>query len=252
MTLYEYLQRQGEHLPGRLAQLKPGDPFSRDQFFASRVVFYPGSGTDGHPVKLFGSTHSAHSFVYADYGKTQPVLEAKLGHHQHGFRGYHALARLQLRESDLVPRGWTAHVEAGDLLPDRYRGVAVADSPFGFLEVLERDEDLDENHGARRLAILFLGADGFATYDALFCQGHGDSAPFAVVLQDHGFGENYDEFGRDGLLERIARRCDVLPPWLLVAENTHPWQGFERVPDLNGDHGGMHDMLRFLYERREE
>ena len=39
---------------------------------------------------------------------------------------------------------------------------AVARTPFGFLEVLERDHEFDDNHGARRLAILFLGADGIA------------------------------------------------------------------------------------------
>lgn len=249
MTVYEYLRRQRQDLPRWLDRHSPSDGFSREEFFTSRVVYYPGSGTDGHPVKLFGSTHSAHCFVYADYVVTQRDVETQLAHPHHGFRGYHTLARVQLRERDLVPNGWTAHVHTGEVPPDALRFAAVAPSPFGFLEILERDQTLGEDHGARRLAILFLGADGIATYDALFCQGRGDSPPLAVLLQDHGSGCNYNSFGRGSLLERIAMRCHVLPPWLLVAENTHAWQGFERVPEVDGDAGGMHAMLRFLYER---
>ena len=249
MTLYEYLRELREEIPPWLHQFRAGDGFPSQDFFGSRVVYYPGSGTDGHPVKVFGATHSAHSFVYADYHVTQDNLENELGHPNHGFRGYHTLARLQLLESNLVPRGWTAHVDGPT---DRYRFGTRAPAPFGFLEVLERDGEFDDNHGARRLAILFLGADGIAAYDALFCQEHSDSTPFAVVLQDHGFGGNYDRFGRDGLLERIVRRCNVAPHWLLVAENTVPWHGFGQVPDVDGDRGGMHNMLRFLHERGED
>jgi hypothetical protein len=252
MTLYEYLRGLRENIPAWLDQYRDGMPFSREEFFGSRVIYYPGSGTDGHPVKVFGSTHSAHCFVYADYGITQTALEAELGHPRHGFRGYHRLARLQLRETDLVPNGWTPHVRIGEVPPDKHQlPAAVAAAPFGFLEVLERDREFDDDHGARRLAILFLGADGIAAYDALFCQVAHHSPPFAVVLQDHGFGGNYDRFGRGGLLERIARRCNVVPRWLLVAENTDPWHGFQRV-DVDGDPGGMHHHLRFLYELREE
>lgn len=252
MTLYEYLRGLREDLPAWLDEFQEGDLFSRQEFFGSRVVYYPGSGTDGHPVKLFGSTQTSHCFVYADYGVTRPALEAELGHPQHGFLGYHTLSRLQLHETDLVPSGWTSHIRAGEVPQARYSFGAVAAAPFGFLEVLERGREFDENHGARRLAILFLGADGIAAYDALFCQEIRHSSPFAVVLQDHGCGGNYDRFGRGSLLERISRACHVLPRWLLVAQNTVPWQEFERVPDVDGDPGGMHANVRFLHERSGE
>jgi hypothetical protein len=252
MTLHEYLRELREDTPAWLDKFEGGDPFPRQKFFGSRVAYYPGSGTDGHPVKLFGSTHSAHCFVYADYGVTRPSLEGELGHPQHRFLGYHTLSRLQLLETDLVPRGWTAHIRAGEGPQDKYRLGAVAAAPFGFLEVMERDQGIDDSHGARRLAILFLGADGIAAYDALFCQEHSDSPPFAVVIQDHGFDGNYDQFGRGGLLERIATRCNFVPLWLLVSDNSGPWHGFERVPDVEGDAGGMHETLRFLHARREQ
>lgn len=252
MTLYEYLRGLRDDVPAWLDQFRTGDAFSRQAFFGSRVVYYPGSGTDGHPVKVFGSTHSAHCFVYADYGVTQAALEANLGHPRHGFRGYHSLSRLQLRKPDLVPRGWTPHVHAGELPPERLAFAAAAAAPFGFLEVLERDHELDDNHGARRLAVLFLIADGIRSYDALFCQEHNESPPFAVLLQDHGFARKYNGFGQGNLLERIAIGSRVLPSWLLVAENTRAWLGFERVPEVDGDRGGQHAMLRFLYAKHEQ
>lgn len=34
-------------------------------FFASRVVYYPGAGIDGQPVRTFNSTHSAHCYFHS-------------------------------------------------------------------------------------------------------------------------------------------------------------------------------------------
>lgn len=249
MSICEFLRGVPEPMPDWLAGFHDSAAFPREQFFASRVIYYPGSGTDGQPVKLFGSTHSAHCFVYADYGVGRATVEAELEHREHRFRGYHTLVRVNLAERDLSPHGWTPHINPAEAVRERYCFATAP--PFGFLEVLERDQELEDSHGARRLAILFLGADGIAAYDALFCQKGIVSAPFAVVVQDHGFGGNYNRFGRDGLLERIAVRCRVIPRWLLVAENTDPWAGFERVPGVEGDSGGMNHHLRFLYERAE-
>lgn len=250
MSLDEYLHSLREAVPSWLGQFRPGDAFPREAFFESRVVYYPGSGTDGHAVKVFGSSHSAHCFVYVDYDVTQESLEAALEHPRHAFQGYQCLARLQLHPSDRVPGGWKPHVSMDELPTVGYGFAGVMDKPFGFLEVLERDPGRDDRHGARRLAVLFLGADGIASYDALFCQDHGRSAPFAVLLQDHGFGGNYDRFGRGGLMERIARESGALPAWLLVGENTRAWQGYERVPGVNGDRGGRRHHVRSLYARK--
>lgn len=50
MTLYDYLQNKlREDIPSWLDGFRSGDRFPREHFFASRVVYYPGSGNDGHP-----------------------------------------------------------------------------------------------------------------------------------------------------------------------------------------------------------
>jgi len=94
MTMYEYLKNDQKPTPSWLLEIKEGDKFSRDDFFSSRIVFYPGSYTDGHAVKVFGSTHTAHSFVYVDYWVTQEELETEL--EQHAFLGYKNLFRIQV------------------------------------------------------------------------------------------------------------------------------------------------------------
>lgn len=248
MELKHYLQRYREPCPDWLQNFKKGDTFNHQHFFGSRLVYYPGSGSDGHAVQLFGSTHSAHCFIYVDYQVKQSRIKADLkGTHdgyEGAFRGYHPLARLQLSESDLFPKGWGQHVHGLDhaRFSDDFK-------PYAFLEILERDDNYGDEHGAHRLAILFLGADGIASYDALFCQNNGAPPPFAVLIQDHGFGGNYDKFGQGGLLERIAITCNVYPQLLLVAEGSGPWRDFEKLPELSASIGGASQNLRFLHAR---
>lgn len=240
------LRRHREDCPDWLKNFKQGDRFDRQQFFGSRLVYYPGSGSDGHAVKLFGSTHSAHCFVYVDYLFKQSQVKAHLNGDHEGydgpFRGYHQLARLTLSEADLAPEGWVQHLH--NLERTRFSNDF---EPYAFLEILERDDEFDDAHGAHRLAVLFLGADGIASYDALFCQKNGVPPPFAVLIQEHGFGGNYDKFGRGGLLDRIAQKCQVFPQFLLVAEGSHPWMGYEKMDYLGGSLGGMQGNARFLH-----
>ena len=74
--------------------------------------------------------------------------------------------------------------------------------PFGWFVALDRQGG-GEDHGPQRLAILFIGGDGIASYDALYCQRDGTPPAFLAVIQDHGFGGNYNRFGQDGLLETV-------------------------------------------------
>ena len=253
MELHHYLQRHREPCPDWLRNFKKGDTFNRQDFFGSRVVYYPGSGSDGHAVRLFGSAHSAHCFVQVDYlfeqNQVKAELDGKCARQNTGsrpFRGYHNLARLSLSESDLAPTGWVQHVH--NLERTRFSDCF---KPYAFLEILERDDDFGDDHGSHRLAILFLGADGIASYDALFCQSNGTRPPFAVLIQEHGFGGNYDKFGSGGLLERIALECQVFPDFLLVADGSQPWRGYKKVNQLSGSVGGAACKSRFLHARTD-
>ena len=220
-------------------------------FFRSRVVYYPGSGHDGHPVQFFGSAHVAHCFVYVDYGVPQLELERDLNSRRGGFRGYRSFARIQLTQVDLVPKGWKPHIDSKERMTTANRQTCSRGlvDPFGFVEILEREAHLDNAYGPHRLAILFLGADGIASYDALFCQGT-YQPPFALVIQEHGFGGNYDAFGKDSLLEQLACRTSTFPQWMLVAQNSDCWVGYEADLQLQPTRGGEHNMKRMLFKRQ--
>jgi hypothetical protein len=73
--------------------------------------------------------------------------------------------------------------------------------------------------------------------------------PFALLLHDHGFGGNYDKFGRGGLMDSIAIHAQIKPTYLLVDYNTRPWRDYTKLEDVAGDHGGMHDMAQYLHKR---
>lgn len=250
MTPEAYLREHCRRpAPTWLAAFEPGDRFDSDAFFNSRVVFYPGSGVDGHAVKVFGSAHAAHCFVYADYSVPQATVERTLGPAGARFLGYKTLARIALRREDVGPKTWSFHVTPDEIAEMRCRTAVRDPEVYGFLEVLEREPTRDETHGPSRLAILFLGADGHAAYDALFCQT-GQQPPFAVLLQDHGFGGNYSNWGADGLAARIAERTDRWPEFLLVDDlSTRPWTGYRKVDELTASVGGEWGNKRVLYRR---
>ena len=250
MSLVATLQQCPEPLPQWLRQ-PPSPAFDRASFFSSRTVFYPGSGDDGQPVKVCARVHAAHAFIYVDYGVSQKKLAKRLhGLEGQGLRGYRVEHEQPVAEAVLRPGGWTAHVDPERLRKGANRFASV--TPFALYVVFARDTDHGPDHGPERLAMLFIGGDGHATYDALYGQNDGTSPPFLVVVQDHGFGGNYSKFGAGGLLECIAQRCDVKPPWLLVgrrgSSRYEPWSGY-RDAGCPGEPGGMHAIPRRLFLR---
>lgn len=169
-------------------------------------------------------SRAAHSFIHVDQGVDRDTLLERLDDREKGFHAYAIAHQESVTEDVFWPGGWTRHVSEEEARNcTRFRDGFV--EPFGWFVSLDRKGG-GEDHGPRRLAILFIGGDGFASYDALYCQGDGTPAPFLVVVQDHGFGGNYNRFGQGGLLELIAGRTDVRPNFLLVGENSGPWTGY--------------------------
>lgn len=249
-SIVDVLKQDPEELPGWLR----ADPvaFNRDNFFNSRTLYYPGSGDDGHPVSLCARSHAAHAFVYVDFGVDRQTISKRVQDPEKGFRGYSIInSPGEKLTKNTLDRGVSIkwHVDPSNLprARERYRSLDI--EPFAWFVVLQRDKEYDDAHGPERIAGLFIGADGHATYDALYCQGDGTPEPFMIVVQDHGFGGDYDRFGRNGILERIARECGQLPQWLLVGDNTGPWKDYKEC-GADAEVGGMHATPRRLYRRR--
>ena len=248
LTMMEFLRGHSEEMPLWLDHYRAGDGLNRDAFFSSRIVYYPGHGSDGKAVRVFGGSSAAHCFVMVDYGYPEKTLRAELTSLNRGFKGYRLLDLISLTEAQVMPYPWSPSVS---LTPREQQAAQNKGTwikpPYGLLAILERETGFDSSHGPGRLAVLFLGADGILSYDVLFCQPGHQSAPFAVLLQDHGFGGNYDSFGRAGILARIVTQTAIRPQWLLVGSNTPAWDGYSKVPHVKADIGGMHAQPRHLY-----
>lgn len=250
-NLIAVLSEDQEPLPEWLQQPEP--PFDRKNFFGHRTVYYPGWGNDGDPVRVCAKSHAAHAFIYVDYGVPMGDIHNRV--HKiadDGFLGYSVEREDELAEPVLRPGGWTPHVRPFEL-PEDYDDWIGANEQFRLYVVLGREDDRDESHGPKRLAVLFIGGDGHATYDALYCQNDNTPAPFLVVVQDHGMGGNYSRFERGGLLEGIAAECNVYPKWLLVGSvdvnghNYEPWDGYTdtwTAPDRQGAVGNPRRLYR--------
>ena len=247
-TLHNFLLRERETLPQWLTNFVPGSRFPLEDFLNSRTVFYPGSGTDGFPIKELGSSHAVHCFVYCDYLVPESQVRGELDHVKRGFRGYHSIARIPLEKSEILPKDFSVSERLERLRTANWKSERAAlDTPaYAFTEILERDDDLDDSWGPVRLCLLFLGFDAMAASEVLFYRAGNTKPPYAIMVHDHGFGGGYAKFGGSGFLYQKANDLDAFPKWLLVAQNSTPWPGFSPVPDVesSGDR-----TQRTLYRR---
>ena len=249
MKIVEYLKQNPEPYPEWLQQ--PNLNFNRENFLSTRTVYYPGSGNDGHPVRLCSRSHAAHAFIYVDYDVSIKEIHDSVngvGDH-HGFRGYSVEHEEEVEMSFLRPDGWVRHVSYPVTM---HNNSFFSVQPFALYFVLKRVDDLDAEHGPERFALLAVGDDGFVTYDAIFCQNDGATPPFLVLVEDYAFGGgNYNRFGSEGLLEEIACITDVFPNYLLADDRgRNVWTGYENT-GARPSKGGMHNVPRSLFIRNK-
>ncbi len=246
-SIKEYLSPITEPTPKWLKEFKNGDKPSFDEMLsAGRVVYYPGSGYDGQPIKTFNVAHYSHLFLYVDYQISKERIIEELTK-DNALNGYKNIGIVEYQERDLTPNGWTPHYRPS---PEEIREMnhfSRPDDPYCLMFVFEREPNLTDEHGCDRFAVITLKADGIATYDALFANN--SKAPDVLILQDHGYGGNYNWFGRNGALDHIARVTRCYPHFLMVADNTEPWERYEKIPDLQHAFS-LH--LRWLYKRSEK
>ena len=246
-TIVDVLQREPKDTQPEWLYAHARPRFNRNEFFRSRTIYYPGSGDDGQPVKLCALSHVAHAFVYVDQGISWNTLVEYLVDRDRGFRGYKLVHDENVSKIQLRPGEWTQHIKQEEAERSSYFRTSFV-NPFARFVVLERQSE-DEDHGPWRIAILFIGGDGFATFDALYCQEDDLPPPFLIVIQDHKSGGNYDRFDRGGLLERIVCRTGVLPKFLLVADCSNPWSGYVDT-GADPEPGESHGHPRRLFRRK--
>lgn len=180
--MIEFLKRNFQcPMPAWLQEYQPSRGIDFSAVRSTPCVFYPGAGNDGQPVHTFTAAHAASLYIYVDYLVSRKDAEAQLA--ETPFRGYRRIGLINMKMSDLTPKSWRPHIRPSREPIESMRQFAPVD-PYGFMAIFERDQNLTDEHGAKRFAVIFIGGDGMATYDAVFANGN-MTPPLAVVLQDH-------------------------------------------------------------------
>lgn len=238
-----YLSQYDEEMPLWLETYKDGNKVSFSDIMSSRIGYYPGSEYDWMLMEIGNRSQTIHSFIYVDYLLAKHDL---IGHLEkpNSISGYHSIGRIEWQEKDMVPNG--PHIMTFNINPRSNPMLFCPEQPYCFTEIMERDSDRDDAWGAKRFAITFICADGIATYYQLFC-GEYKKEPWMFLLQDHGFGCNYDKFGKGGILDEIIKRSGIKPQYVLCGDNTYIWDGYTKIEGVPSILGGMHHNSRSLY-----
>jgi len=220
---------------------------------SERLVFYPGSGTDGQPTTIFSQSHAAHTFLYVDYTTTRERVLSQLDarpwpakpvNQGTGFTGYRSMARYEYALEEVIPDfqsglSETEQQQRRELKLNLLGPIVSAIvAPYVILEILSRDPGFGDQHGPERLALLILGIDAIDAFDRLFCQTVKRNL-FAIVIEDYGWGMQYTKFGHHPAdndpeyLRLLAQRYQVLPEFMLFGEGNgaEPWPGYSVVQE---------------------
>ena len=242
----QYLDKYREEEPAWIAKYIRGEQISFKDIMSSRVGYYPGSGYDGSLIKEGNKSHSVHSFLYVDYGIRRKELEDHIAQ-ENSFRGYHSIGKIEWKESDMLPNGiYQLDFNQKPLYADPTAFVVPNEVPYCFTLIMERDEDQHDSRGAEHFAITFLFADGIATYYQLFVKEY-SMAPWLFLLQDHGWGGNYDRFGKGGILDTIICRSKITPKFVICGNNTNIWEGYRKISDVVPTYGDSRYLERSLF-----
>lgn len=244
MKITEFLQNEEKPSPLShwLENWTTASCFDVDAFFSSDVVFYPGGGNDGQPIRLFNEGCNVSCYLYADVGYKLKRINSEFSERQ--LKGYNLLETRDVVFDEVFKESSVRTVVFRGRLRER---VYDAKDRIGRLYVFQHDESEMNEKGSPFLAMLYLNVDAFYAFGNLFSE---EKPPYAILLADHGFGGNWDDFGRNGRLEEISTTQGIIPKWLLVAENTSEWRKYLKVPNVEGDIGGRHRNRRHLFAYR--
>ena len=212
-------------MPSWLRDHKSGERVNISELLDSRIVYYPGAHTDGSPIRTFNSAHAAHVYVYVDYMFKRDEIEVELS--DRAFFGYHLCHTQEVTQKELLPRQPQYHVTCDEMrIAEQRDSFSIKpEEGYAVLKIYERDMDKGDKHGAPRFAILYIGGDANATFDALFGNTH--RTPFACVVCGN-MGSEFSSFGRGSLLESIAERTNRFPKYLMAVPRDG-WNGYERL-----------------------
>lgn len=193
----------------------------RDQFsFNVKEVlkdslYYPSSEFDGDPIKYFMG--NVYSFVYVDYGVSRENLLNEL--ETKGIYGYHIIHQEPIYQDQL-----RASTYRNKSLP-KPRGLRnlrehfqnYIQPPFCEWIVFERNADKTDRFNPKRFSLLYLCAEGVATYQEIYVKNGIKPKIIAIIQPGHGFGMNWTDFtDRNQIFaQSIFHDENLLPDYLI-------------------------------------
>lgn len=193
-------------------------PFPLKEVFEGSL-YYPASGVDGSPIRHWQL--GVNSFVYVDMTIEESMYLRELLK-KGSVRGYHVVAQRNLVADELVPNGFRPNPPTSantlSILKAQQSAGASIKNAFAIWLILERDGSLGEQHGPKRFSLLYIRAEGAATYQALYQSNEILPKIVACIRPGIGFGGNYGEF-MDVLLDTMLMHPKGLPANLLL------WRG---------------------------
>lgn len=219
--------RTGVSKPDTLAALKPHNGL---------VLYYPGAGTDYGPLQHFALHFDLAVAVYIDYLIESESIEDMIFNMLHRMDDSELPSLQSVSPCDLSCRAWADFWPE----PESSRMFAKPSRAFG----VQCDLQI---HPYRKTRLIYLATEGHQTFGQLLGTA---LQPDLVVLQDHGFGGNWCDFGGESPMYRMAQTTGTLPHWLFSAgENTRPWPGYEAIGEPLLLAGQMHKYHRALYQQ---
>lgn len=212
-----------EAIPKWLNEYKKGNNIDFKAVFSGNTLYYPGAYLDVEPINIFNQINLLHTYIYVDYNISK---ETVINSFNNDFiKDYRLYDLKEFTQNDLLITNWTPHY----IMTLEERSFCSSHKEaFGLIGIFDR---ISDNHNIpNRICIIYLGSDAIAGYDALF-QHYKE--PLGLVLHDHSFGGNYNWFGKDGALHKIALYINKLPKFILCASNTINWNDYVRLYDAS-------------------
>ncbi len=156
---------------------------------------------------------------------------------------YFSLATLHPKMSEEINRFMQSAPESDDHMLDfgynyfkeslRYPWISL-DSRIGSLLIYERDPDLGEEHGIRRIALFLVTVDAIPAYAAIWGSPFCQTGPTFLVVQTDMV--TCGLFTRISPLSLVANVMDRFPDYILGRELDDPpriiWQGYTIMKDV--------------------
>ena len=201
-------------IPKYLKGHNPGGFIDISTILNDSTLYYPGAGIDNHPIRVFESLGIINTYIYVDYLLPKDYIVKSLN--DNFIEGYHLYDVQDVTFKEFKINKYVHHYKLTD--EDLKRMPSKSELQSYVMVAIFESDDLK-----RRFSLIYLGADAFATYDILF-QNY--KIPTAIVIQDHGFGCNYNSFGGEGALFEIASKLKAFPKYMLRSTNTVCWKDY--------------------------